>query len=64
MAKAVLMQAVEPDQSEAHGDQYGEEVAELCALLKQVEGTFSAVTCLPCELLPEKLVCCHFPLII
>lgn len=44
MSKAVLMQAVEPDQSEAHGDQYGEEVAELCALLKQVEGTFSAVS--------------------
>lgn len=44
MAKAVLMQAVEPDQSEAHGDQYGKKVTELCALLRQVEGTFSAVS--------------------
>lgn len=32
------------DQSEAHGDQYGEEVAELCTLVKRVEGTFYAVS--------------------
>lgn len=63
MAKAVLMQAGEPDQSEAHEDQDGEEATELSASVKSVERMpFCCIRYLPCGLLPEKLVCHHFAL--